>query len=208
METIGGSSMEGFLFFWLAWAGWIFTTFLLNKSNPLRFPLAFSFLVIIYTSMIHLSFFDFEFTVVSIYLFAIGIFPFMKLTILKLMFVYIRILILSMVVSTILFVSLYDPIWYFIEHKFVVSIILFLLGIILFDTYKERLSAAIIAIIQADFINSIVMKKLDFEFIIGSLSMLDSLAVTSLCISTWSGIEYLQYIFQEKNYPREKEKLL
>jgi hypothetical protein len=187
METIGGRHMEGFLFFWIAWSGWIYTTFLLNKSNPYRFPLAFSLLVTICSSVIHLSFFDFDFSFV---------------------YVYIRILICSMATSTTLFVSLYDPIWYFIEHKFVVSIILCLLSIVLFDTFIERLSAVLIAIIHSDIINAIVMKKLDFEYIIGSLSVLDSLAITLLSISVWSGIEYLQYMFQQKNYSREKEKQL
>jgi len=58
--------MSGFLFYWLTWAGWIFVTFLLNRTNPYRFRIAFWLLVIIITSVYQITIFEMNFSIASI----------------------------------------------------------------------------------------------------------------------------------------------
>ena len=81
-----------------------------------------------------------------------------------------------------------------------------ILVIVLFDQYKERLRAVIISLFLTDIINAIVLKKFDIQYQIGSLYMLDTLAISVFFVSTWGLLEFLQTSFQQKNYQQEKEK--
>lgn len=206
MEKIGGREMDGFIFFWFAWAMWILVTFILNKTNPYRTFLAFSILFTISTANIYLQFFSYDISLAVLFLFIICAIPYHQYSLVKFFYIYIRILTLAIAQSAVLFVSLYDPVWFFISEQFVMSFLVMILVIVLFDQYKERLRAVIISLFLTDIINAIVLKKFDIQYQIGSLYMLDTLAISVFFVSTWGLLEFLQTSFQQKNYQQEKEK--
>lgn len=198
--------MSGFLFFWLTWAGWIFVTFLLNRTNPYRFRIAFWLLVIIITSVYQITIFEMNFSIASIILFVLSLTAFIHFSLLELLYVTIRILILAIASSTSLFVSLYDPVWFIIEQPYMNSITIAFLSIVLFNKYRERIFGTTIGMCLSDGISYITLNKLYIEYTIGSLTVLDSCALTCFIISIWSGMEFLQsYYSQKQGQPKKGE---
>jgi hypothetical protein len=82
------------------------------------------------------------------------------------------------------------------------------LAVLLFKEYRTRIFSAIIGLIQGEILYAIVLKKFSIDFSIGSFIFLDGLALTCFFITIWSGFEYLQMIFQHKNFQQKKEKQL
>src|SRR4051812_10552589 len=51
MEMIGGGMrMEGMLFYWIAWVGWVWATFFMDKNNITRTRVAIALLLLIISS--------------------------------------------------------------------------------------------------------------------------------------------------------------
>src|SRR5690606_24938754 len=107
---------------WIAWGGWIWTTFVMSKDNRLRFCLSIWLLTIIIVSPYHFTIHGFEvhfsaivlmlFFIVSTYKFRYMVFGSVCLSAFIIMIGY---------VSFLLF-ELYDPIWVIFDRKWMIVI--------------------------------------------------------------------------------------
>lgn len=67
--------MEGLYFYWLAWIGWVWTTFFMNKYNPLRLKWTVMLLAVIFAAPFTVDVLIFE---LHLSAFAIAIFIFLE----------------------------------------------------------------------------------------------------------------------------------
>jgi hypothetical protein len=200
--------MAGFVFFGFAWAGWIYSTFIMEKTNPYRFPIAASLLVTIIMSVFKIRFLGFDISVAALFLLSISFVTFIKLPFWKLLYCTIGVFIVSSATAVFYLMSLYDPVWIFIDQQILLGFLVTCLAVLLFKEYRTRIFSAIIGLIQGEILYAIVLKKFSIDFSIGSFIFLDGLALTCFFITIWSGFEYLQMIFQHKNFQQKKEKQL
>lgn len=200
--------MEGSLFFWLSWFVWIYVTFILDKGNKVRFPLAFSLLTTICLIGIEIELFGLQIAIPAVYLLVLSYIIFLGQSFWNLINIMIRIFILSAAVAFFFLFSLYDPVWIFINQEILLGLFITLLTILLFTEFKTRLFAVIIGLIQGEILYGLTLMNLSIHYQVGSLRLMDYLACTCLLISIWSGIEYSHNLFEQKNYQQEKEKQL
>ncbi|CEE01886.1 putative membrane protein [Caldibacillus thermoamylovorans] len=200
--------MTGFVFFGLAWAGWIYSTFIMEKTNPYRFPIAACLLVAIILSVFKIRFLGLDISLATLFLLFISFFTFIKLPFWKLLYCTIGIFIVSSATAVFYLMSLYDPVWIFIDQQILLSFLGACLAVLLFKEYKARVFSAIIGLIQGDILYAIILKNFSIDFPIGSFAFLDGLALTCVFITIWSGFEYLQTTFEHKNFQQKKEKQL
>ncbi|MDL0419019.1 hypothetical protein QPM05_02670 [Caldibacillus thermoamylovorans] len=200
--------MTGFVFFGLAWAGWIYSTFIMEKTNPYRFPIAAYLLVTIILSVFKIRFLGLDISLATLFLLFISFLTFIKLPFWKLLYCTIGIFIVSSATAVFYLISLYDPVWIFIDQQILLSFLGACLAVLLFKEYKARIFSTIIGLIQGDILYTIILKKFSIDFPIGSFAFLDGLTLTCVFITIWSGFEYLQTTFEHKNFQQKKEKQL
>lgn len=200
--------MTGFVFFGLAWAGWIYSTFIMEKTNPYRFPIAAYLLVTIILSVFKIRFLGLDISLATLFLLFISFLTFIKLPFWKLLYCTIGIFIVSSATAVFYLISLYDPVWIFIDQQILLSFFGACLAVLLFKEYKARIFSTIIGLIQGDILYAIILKKFSIDFPIGSFAFLDGLTLTCVFITIWSGFEYLQTTFEHKNFQQKKEKQL
>jgi len=200
--------MTGFVFFGLAWAGWIYSTFIMEKTNPYRFPIAAYLLVTIILSVFKIRFLGLDISLAALFLLFISFLTFIKLPFWKLLYCTIGIFIVSSATAVFYLISLYDPVWIFIDQQILLSFLGACLAVLLFKEYKARIFSTIIGLIQGDILYAIILKKFSIDFPIGSFAFLDGLTLTCVFITIWSGFEYLQTTFEHKNFQQKKEKQL
>ncbi|WP_270577419.1 hypothetical protein [Caldibacillus thermoamylovorans] len=200
--------MTGFVFFGLAWAGWIYSTFIMEKTNPYRFPIAAYLLVAIILSVFKIRFLGLDISLATLFLLFISFLTFIKLPFWKLLYCTIGIFIVSSATAVFYLISLYDPVWIFIDQQILLGFLGACLAVLLFKEYKARIFSTIIGLIQGDILYAIILKKFSIDFPIGSFAFLDGLTLTCVFITIWSGFEYLQTTFEHKNFQQKKEKQL
>ncbi|MCB7071704.1 hypothetical protein LIZ76_17510 [Caldibacillus sp. 210928-DFI.2.22] len=200
--------MTGFVFFGLAWAGWIYSTFIMEKTNPYRFPIAACLLVAIILSVFKIRFLGLDISLATLFLLFISFLTFIKLPFWKLLYCTIGIFIVSSATAVFYLISLYDPVWIFIDQQILLGFLGACLAVLLFKEYKARIFSTIIGLIQGDILYAIILKKFSIDFPIGSFAFLDGLTLTCVFITIWSGFEYLQTTFEHKNFQQKKEKQL
>ncbi len=200
--------MTGFVFFGLAWAGWIYSTFIMEKTNPYRFPIAAYLLVTIILSVFKIRFLGLDISLATLFLLFISFLTFIELPFWKLLYCTIGIFIVSSATAVFYLISLYDPVWIFIDQQILLSFLGACLAVLLFKEYKARIFSTIIGLIQGDILYAIILKKFSIDFPIGSFAFLDGLTLTCVFITIWSGFEYLQTTFEHKNFQQKKEKQL
>lgn len=118
MENIGGEwILDGLLFYWLFWAGWIMTTFFYPKTHSDRLTISAWLLGAITLSTITFSLFSIEwsgtgaFILLTIFVYGAGL-PMKKL----LYFMITSFIVMLANVSFLLF-ELFDPVWILIERE-------------------------------------------------------------------------------------------
>lgn len=199
--------MAGFLFYWLTWSAWIYATFLLNKQNRYRFPVAMSLLILIILSPYSVPVVSYQLSVASCFLMVAGCAYFWNRRFSYLLYTGIRILIVTLATASFHMMSLFDPVWLFFDRHWMQGILFTGLSLILFTGFAERIFSTVIGFIQADFLYATLLRSWGIRYPVGSMEFFDSLALTLCFISLWSGLEFLQQSFQ-RNYPAGKEKPL
>ncbi|WAA13773.1 hypothetical protein [Fervidibacillus halotolerans] len=188
--------MEGFIFFWFTWSTWIFSTFILNKKNPYRFPLALISLITMILSAYSVQFFQYRISYASLFLWMISFAAFTNLSFSSLLNKSFRILIMTIAVATFHILSLIDPVWLIFEKTWMQAGSFAFLAILLFSHLKDRIFAVINSFFQGEFIYAALLQRRSIDYPIGSLSFFDSLVLGLLFTSIWSGVEYLRHSFQ------------
>lgn len=105
-----------------------------------------------------------------------------------------------------LLLELYDPVWIFIDRRLLLGFFVFLLVQFLYTrSIKSQIICTVVGTLQGEIVYSIILKKWEFPYTIGSWDYLDVCAIFLLLIMLWALINYVLSNISLKNSV-EKEK--
>ncbi|MBD1378627.1 YphA family membrane protein [Metabacillus arenae] len=197
--------MEGTIYYWLMWAGWITATFLLKKNKQRTFISLFILLNIIvsphfvkiHSFYVNSSYFLFFF--ISLIILSAG----------KYSRTFRNLLLgtgLSFGYAGILLFELYDPVWFFIESKWLLSFLIGGFCIYFMESFFARVSLFYLSICQGEFLFYLVISKFQGRLEVGAFPFLDLAAVGSLFLFAWTMYETIAIMFDQQIQKTTKEK--
>lgn len=180
--------MEGIYFYWIFWIGWVYTTFLFDKTKQ-RISITIGILLFIIFSNKHIVVGDVVLNSTILLCLAIGYFLVSKKAFgTVLYYLSIGLILTSSYVAFRLF-QLYDPVWVMFHPTFKLSIILILLVIILVKEQSIRIAILFIAVSQGELIYFLFLNRIFPQEVIGKLESLDIIAITTALSYLWFAFE-------------------
>ncbi|WP_071395604.1 YphA family membrane protein [Bacillus tuaregi] len=198
--------MDGLMFYWLFWFGWIITTFFYPRIHPDRLLLSVWILVAITLSTASTVLFDFSisgtgvFILLSIYIWA------SRLPAKKLLYFMLSSFIIMLTTVCFLLFELFDPIWILIKRDWLLAILTACVAVLLHSDKKQRLLLLLLGMIQGEILYSFILKKYSFSFQVADLYSLDALALAAVLTVGWNTIEMVVSYFEKNLHSIEKEK--
>lgn len=200
--------MDGFIFFWFTWSVWIYATFIMDKNNKLRYPLACFSLILIILSHFSFRFFGLEISLAAVFLLLVGYKILAKKRLWLLLYMLIAVLTISLAYCIYFMFSLYDPVRFFIHDEILFGIITTILSSILCKHFSDKMTVLLTGMVHGDLIYAYVLHTFQIDYPAGSFSFLDHLISASLIMTVWHGWLQLQRLLQQKlQQEREKQVL-
>lgn len=170
--------MPGYLFLLLAWGIWITATFILDKNESYRLPVAILSLVLIILYPNSFTLFTYHIGVASCLLLFSAYFLIYKGSLIKKIYLFFSVMIIMFGYAGFFLLELYDPVWVFFDRKLLLSGVLFILGWILYPaSLLYRYSAIVIGSLQGEVFLSVFLSKWKMPYTIGSAEYLDVFAL-------------------------------
>lgn len=198
--------MEGILFYWFCWIGWVILTFIYPKKHPLRLPLAVWLLAAMVFANCSLTFFALEwngtglFIIVTIYLYIA------RLHWKQILYFLLTAFILMLVTVCFLFFELYDPVWIIIDRNWLLAGFAVYVVLLLHSDHFVRLLALLFGMVHGEIFYAFILKQFSFSYPVSSLVFLDALALACFMVVLWNGLEVLTAYFNKYLLTVEKEK--
>lgn len=205
MGNIGVNRLEGIYFYWFAWIGWVILTFFSKKTSKRTF---FAFVILLMltfsTRIISVGVIEFNVT------FFIGLFT-SYVILSKVSFIRQLYFTLASLTITIAYVSfhlfeLFDPVWLVFERQWMLGIIMAYLTLMLVKEPLLRMAVVFSGIGQGDILYTIILGNFSFPHTIGSLQMLDGLAITLMLLFLWYLFENIAVYFDQAFPKKSKER--
>lgn len=199
--------MEGLFFYWFAWIGWIWTTFLMSKDHFLRFRLSIWLLI-----MMVLSPYQFLIQGFEIHLSAVVLMVFFIVHTYKLRYMVFGSVCLSAFIIMIGYVSfllfeLYDPVWVIFDRKWMIAFGAMVLSSVLQENIYYRVYALISGMVLGELLYAVLLRNLSFHYPVSSLAFLDLIALMLMLISIWAGFSsFMTTTGNYINYGKGKQK--
>ncbi|MCM3571680.1 MULTISPECIES: hypothetical protein [Mesobacillus] len=181
--------MEGLYFYWLAWIGWVWTTFFMNKNNPLRLKWAIILLAVILAAPYTVDVFIFEMHLSAL---AIAFFIFLETRRKKtgsFLYLFLTSFIIMLAYTSFLMFELFDPIWVLFDRKIMLGAAGFYLAVLLHKERQDRILALISGFLQGDLLFSAILWKFNFPYAAASMGFMDLLFISLGLLLAWSVIE-------------------
>jgi hypothetical protein len=181
--------MEGLYFYWLAWIGWVWTTFFMNKNNPLRLKMAVILLAVILAAPYTVDVFIFEMHLSAV---AIAFFIFLETRRKKtgsFLYLFLTSFIIMLAYTSFLMFELFDPIWVLFDRKIMLGAAGFYLAVLLHKERQDRILALISGFLQGDLLFSAILWKFNFPYAAASMAFMDLLFISLGLLLAWSAIE-------------------
>ncbi len=181
--------MEGILFYFAAWFFWIISTFFLNKNSRYRLKSSFCILIMIILKPYHFKLFDITINFAAIFLYLFILTQVIQLNRKTHFYLTVTSFIVMLAYVSFQLFELYDPVWVMFKREWMLAIGLVYLSVLLHSNKKLRLFAIMIGILQGEFLFSMILRKLNFSYTIGTGLFYDALASAGLILFFWSIIE-------------------
>ncbi|MFC4324159.1 YphA family membrane protein [Litchfieldia salsa] len=186
--------MEGLYFYWITWLGWIYTTFFMDKGKK-RLILSFLILLILSLSSIDLLINTYHLNLVHLIILILPFALIVKKTIAQKVYLLICSLTITIAYVTFQLFELFDPIWLFLDRKWMLAIVLVYLTLMLTKERVSRIACLLIGSCQGELLYGFIINKFRFNYEIGSYSFLDVLSLSFIIVFVWLKLEVLiQYI--------------
>ncbi|MCH1624763.1 YphA family membrane protein [Ferdinandcohnia quinoae] len=182
--------MEGAYFYWISWLAWVICTFFMNKGKQ-RTNIAILLLLLIILSPHYI---DIGNTKLNVNLIIILLFCYKELSVKTMkqqLYIFICVFTISMAYGSFQLFELFDPVWLLFDRKWMFSVILIYITLMIFKDIKSRIIGLLIGAIQGDILFGFVLSKLQFQYVIGSFVFLDVAAISAFIIIMWTGLEEL-----------------
>lgn len=198
--------MDGAYFYWMAWIAWVISTFFMKK-NKFRFTFSLFILSLICLSAHTLTIYDLKINIGLLFLLAYSYFGISKhKSLLKLIYFYISSLAITLGYVSFHLFELYDPVWLFLDRKWLLTIGLTFIIIFLFKNTKDRIICLILSSCQGELLYAVILQKFAIQFEIGSLAYLDILSISFVLMQGWHLLERAVYYFDINMQKQVKEK--
>ncbi len=182
MEMIGGKNMDGGYFYFLAWMGWIITTFFMKKES-IRWRMSAFILLFIVCSQFTFSIASFSLSVNALFISIIAFGIVGIYSVWQKLYTLFSALIVAMLYTSFHLLEVYDPIWIIINRTLMLSAALVYASVLLHRDRLLRLCALYIGMIQGEILVAFIFRKLHFPYELGSLLFFDSIAVSTLFVA-------------------------
>ncbi|WP_156418928.1 YphA family membrane protein [Fictibacillus sp. FJAT-27399] len=180
--------MDGIFFYWFAWIGWAYSTFLM-KASPLRTVYSASLLTLLIahgfvldTGLVSINF-TFLFLFLSCYLWIFRL-PFKMV----LYYVFCSFLI-ALFYNAMLLLSMYDPVWMVVQVKWLLAGALFVLSLLLIKHPRFRPIVLAAGYCEGEAVYHVVIKKLTWSIELGSLNFLDVVSLSVALCFVFEGVK-------------------
>src|SRR5690606_30585591 len=102
-----------------------------------------------------------------------------------------------------------DPVWVMFSRKWMLSVLLVYMAVLLQKNRMLRLPLILLGGIQGEVLYAIIIKSFSFPYTIGSLAFLDIMAISISISALWIAVHWaVKYIEANcKHLEREKQKL-
>jgi hypothetical protein len=186
--------MEGLYFYWIAWIGWVYTTFMMDKGRK-RLLLSMLLLLIISLSTKDVLIKTYHLNVVHLLILVIPFTMIVKKTIAQKVYLLICSLTITIAYVTFQLFELFDPIWLFVDRKWMLAFLLVYLTLMLTKDRLSRMACLLIGSCQGELLYGFIINKFRFNYEIGSFSFLDVLSLSFLIVFVWLKLElFIQYV--------------
>lgn len=181
--------MEGLYFYWLAWIGWVWTTFFMNRDNPQRLKWTIMLLAIIFAAPYTVDVHIFE---LHLSAFAIAFFIFFetrrKKTV-SFLYLFLSSFIIMLAYTSFLMFELFDPVWVLFDRKIMLGAAGFYLAILLHKNRHDRILTLVSGFLQGDILFSAILWKFNFPYAAASMAFMDILFISLGLLLAWSAVE-------------------
>jgi hypothetical protein len=177
--------MEGIYFYWLFWIGWIYSTFMLDKTRE-RITLTVVILLLIIFSTKHVIINDILVNFSTLLGLVIGYY-FISKSRFTTIFYYLGIsLIMTCSYVSFRLFQLYDPVWVMFNPTIKLAAILIVLTLVLIREHQIRIALLMITVAQGEIIYSLFLTSIVGNVVvIGHLESLDIVAITLTASYLW-----------------------
>jgi hypothetical protein len=207
MEMIGGDAMEGALFYWISWLGWVWTTFFIDKQNKYRFIIAFVLLILINSSPYRMEILGIEVYIPAFVLMIFFLIETAKLRTRVFFSVFVTSFIIMLGYVSFLLFELFDPVWVIFDRKWLIAASSILLATVLQSKRHLQILSIGIGMLLGDFLFSFIMKRLGFPYPVASPVFLDIASLTAMVLGLWVSFHYVADLLASyMNQGRGKQK--
>lgn len=197
--------MEGIYFYWIVWISWIYSTFILTKTNERLAISVFLLLVIIFSNK-QLTLFTLTFNSTILFCLVSGyLIISQRRWSFILYYLCVSFILTSSFVSFRLF-QLYDPVWIIFNPTFKLSIILLFLLLMLVRDQRIRVGLLLITIAQGEILFILFLNNIVTEIPVDQFETLDIIAITIGISYLWFGFE--KFVKWLETYTRKRTVLM
>ncbi|MEH7460799.1 hypothetical protein V7166_01510 [Bacillus thuringiensis] len=179
--------MEGGYFYFLAWVGWIVTTFFLKKDT-VRLKLSAVILLFIICSQAVIAFTSITISVNALLLAGISFIGIATYSVWKKVYTLLCALIIAMLYASFSLIELYDPIWIVVDRTWMLSSILVYTSVLLHRDRLLRIWGLYAGTLQGELFVAFILKTFNFPYQLGSLQFFNMIAVSTMFFSLLYGI--------------------
>lgn len=198
--------MEGLLFYWIFWFGWVITTFFYRRGHPHRLPVSAWILGAVILSSFTFNFLGLQwngtglFIILTVYLYIAGLQSKRSLYFLLSSFI-----IMLLTVCFLLY-ELFDPVWIIMERKWLLAILAVYGTILLHSDKNERILSLLFGMIHGEIFYAFILKTFSFSYPVSSPAFLDSMSLACVLVLAWNSLELMTAFFNKYFQSVEKEK--
>ncbi len=172
--------MAGYIYLWMLWSIWTISTFILNKNNSLRLPIACSALLLVIVFPFSISFFTLQIQLTALILTLFCYIYIAKQSRLQKIYSFMSIFIVMTGYTGFLLVEMVDPAWILIDRRVLLTILLIILAFCLYpNSYLSLITCIIIGTFHGEILFSTILLKWNITYIVGTGGYLD---LISYCI--------------------------
>ncbi|MBB6444714.1 YphA family membrane protein [Bacillus benzoevorans] len=198
--------MDGLLFYWIFWLGWVITTFFYRRDHPHRLTVSAWILGAVILASVTFNILGLQwngaglFFIVTVYLYIAGLQSKQALYFLLSSFI-----LMVLTVSFLLF-ELFDPVWIIIERKWLLAVLVVYGTLLLHSDKNKRILSLLFGMVHGEIFYAYILKKFTFSYPISSPAFLDALALACVLVLTWNSLELITAFFNKYFQSVEKGK--
>mgnify|MGYP001378707607 CR=1 FL=1 len=189
--------MEGMYFYFFFWSLWIVATFLLKKSAMRTRLAVFALAMISSASLtVEVGFLHVALSVFVLFFFSCYMVVeerpcrplLMALSASSLAFAY----------TAFRLLALFDPVWIWLDAQWMIAWWLALVSCLFHRRFAARLLCLALGSCQGEAVYAVAIHRMAPDYVLGSFSFLDAIAISASCLLAWEMIRFLALQLEEK----------